>query len=56
MYMHIHIPRVGIIKDDLIDSIVSSSVGPHGRAGMGVDTKQRQNGRYFLLWRLKGNT
>ena len=48
------IPRVGIIEDDLVDSIVSGSVGPHGWMGVGVDTKQWQNGRHFLLWRLQG--
>ena len=52
--MYIHVPRVGIIKADLIDPIVSGSVGPYGWMGMGVDTKQWQNGRHFLLWRLKG--
>ena len=48
------VPRVGIIEDDLIDSIVSGSVGPHGWMGVGIDTKQWQNGRHFLLWRLQG--
>ena len=47
-------PRVGIIKADLIDSIVSGSVGPYGWPGMGIDTKQWQYGRHFLLWRLNG--
>ena len=48
------VPRVGIIEDDLVDSIVSGSVGPHGWMGVGVDTKQWQNGRHFLLWKLQG--
>jgi hypothetical protein len=56
MYVHVHtvphIPRVGVIEDDLIDSIVSGGVGAHGRTGIGVDSKQRQDGRNFLLRRL----
>jgi hypothetical protein len=55
-YVHVHtvthIPRVGIIEDDLIDSIVSGGVGPHGWTGIGVDSKERQDGRNFLLRRL----
>ena len=37
--MYMYIPRVGIIKDDLIDTIMSGSVGPHSRPSMGIDTK-----------------
>ena len=48
------LPRVGIVKEYLIDSILSGTVVAHSGVSMSTHSEGRQNGGNLLLNRLEG--